>query len=84
MLIGHGGHTDIFFKEFSEKLKNENYHTSIDIGSCSLHIKHGTFRTNTEKSEQALKKLLEVAFVILHNTPRRREILQPILAVFAQ
>lgn len=70
-----------FLKNFC---KIEEWELSwVDIGSCSLHIKHGTFGTNAEKSEQALKKLLKVAFVILHNTPGRREILQPILAVFA-
>ena len=73
-----------FFQEFSAKFKNENYHSCVDIGSCSLCIAHGTFRTSAEKSECALKKLLKGAYMILHNTPARMENLQPILALFAQ
>ena len=62
-----------FFQEFSAKFKVENYHSLVDIGSCSLHIVHGAFRTGAEKSEWSLKKLLKGAYTILHNTPARRE-----------
>ena len=35
VFIGHGRHTDIFFKEFLAKLKNENYHALILVVALS-------------------------------------------------
>ena len=62
-----------YFKEFSAKLKNENYHSFVHIGSCSLYIAHGTIQIDAEKSEWALKKLLKGASIIFLNTPATKE-----------
>ena len=48
-------------------------HSLIDIGSCSLHIVHGSFKTSAEKTGWNLKALLKGLFQILHDTLAKRE-----------
>ena len=62
-----------FFKEFAASFKEDNFHSLVDIGSCSLHIVHGAFKTGAEKSEWGLKKFLKAAYIILHDSPACRE-----------
>ena len=45
----------------------------IDIGSCNLHVIHGSFKTGSESSVWNLHKILEGAFTLLHDTPARRD-----------
>ena len=45
----------------------------INIGSCGLHVIHGSFKTGAEKTDWNLKKIMKAAHTILHNTPARRE-----------
>ena len=40
-----------FFQKFSAKSMNENYHSLVDIGSCSFHNVERVFRTGAEKSK---------------------------------
>jgi len=42
-----------FFREFSTEFRENN------IGSCSLHILHGSFTRGAEKTEWNLKKLMK-------------------------
>ena len=62
-----------FHQEFSAHFKESNFHSLIDIGSCSLHIIHRSFTTGAEKSGWKLQKVLKGAYHILHNTPAQRE-----------
>ena len=62
-----------FFKEFAADFKEDNFHSLVDIGSCSLHIDHGALKTGAEKSEWGLKKFLKAAYTILHDSPAHRE-----------
>ena len=48
-------------------------HSLIDIGSCSLHIVHGSFKRGAEKTGWNLKAHLKGLFQILHDTLGRRE-----------
>ena len=48
-------------------------HSLIDIGSCSLHIVHGSFKLGAEKTGWNLKAFLKGLFQILHDTLSRRE-----------
>ena len=48
-------------------------HSLIDIGSCSLHVVHSSFKTGAEKAGWNLKALLKDSLQILHDTPARRE-----------
>ena len=62
-----------FYQEFSTRFKENNYHSLLDIGSCSLHIVHRSFTAGAEKSGWKLKNLLKGAYYVHHNTPARRE-----------
>ena len=48
-------------------------HSLIGIGSCSLHIVHGSFKTAAEKTDWNLKALLKGLFQICRDTPAKRE-----------
>ena len=38
-----------FYQELIKKRKGEHmFHSLLDIGSCSLHIIHGSFKTGAE------------------------------------
>ena len=47
-----------FLKLLNEKRKDEELCKLIDIGTCGLHVLHGSFKHGEEKSEWKLKKLL--------------------------
>ena len=58
-----------FYKEFSRLYKEENCHCLIDIGTCSLHTMHNSFRTGVEATGWNVKKVLKGDFHLLHNSP---------------
>ena len=45
----------------------------VNIGSCSLHIVHGAFKSGAGSTDWNLKATLKGAFQFLHDTPARRE-----------
>ena len=45
-----------FYQEFSVHAKESNFHSLIDIDSCSLHIIHRSFTTGAENSGWKLQK----------------------------
>ena len=45
----------------------------LDLGTCSLHTLHGSFKTGIEKCEWEMKSLLKAPFNILHDSPARRD-----------
>ena len=55
-----------FYKDFSALHKENNLHSLINIGTCSLHTVHGSFQLEFKKLVGALKKHLEVP--ILYST----------------
>ena len=62
-----------FYQEFSTCFKENNSHSLLDIGSCSLHVVHKSFTAGVEKSGWKWKNLLNGAYYVLHNTATRRE-----------
>lgn len=62
-----------FFKEFLSHHKSNCHHSLIDIGSCNLHIIHGSLVTGEKESGWGLKKVLKGAYQIFHDSPARRE-----------
>ena len=62
-----------FYNEIVQDRQKNMVHSLIDVGSCSLHIVHGSFKTGAEKTGWNLKALLKGSFQILHDTPGRRE-----------
>ena len=56
----------------NERQKNK-LSSLTDVGSCNLHLIHGSFKTGSEKSLWDLHKILKRAFKLLHDSPARRE-----------
>ena len=48
-------------------------HELIFIGTCGLHVIHGTFKTGAESTDWKIKKILKAAFQILPDSPAKRE-----------
>jgi len=61
-----------FYSKLVEQRKEISAPGMIDIGSCGLHILHGTFKTVLEAPFWALKSVLERAHTVLHDTPAHR------------
>ena len=49
------------------------FHTLIDIGSCSVHVVHGSLKTGIGKSSWKIKETMKGTFYVLHDTSARRE-----------
>ena len=47
-------------------------HQLINIGSCGLHITHGSFKTGIEVTDWNIKATAKSAFQILQDSPARR------------
>ena len=62
-----------FYQEFVQKRKDENYHSLIDIGSCGLHVIHGSLGTGVDDSQWALKKVMKGAYQLFHDIPALRD-----------
>ena len=62
-----------FFNLLQNDRVEKEQHNLIDIGSCSLHIIHGAFKTGAESCCSNMKVILKGAFTILDHTPARRE-----------
>ena len=43
----------------------------IDIGSCSLHIIHGAFKTGSEATNWKLDKVLKGVYKMIHDSTAR-------------
>ena len=63
-------------KSLSE-VQNERQKSKLsslnDVGSCNLHLIHGSFKTGSEKSLWGLHRILKGASKLLHDSPARRE-----------
>ena len=62
-----------FFKEFAANFKEDHFNSLVKVGSCSMHMVDGAFKTGAENSEWGLKKFLKGAYTILHDTPACRK-----------
>ena len=69
-----GPNVDLKFLKFIQQDQKENEkHQLINIGSCGLHIINDAFKIGAEKPDWRMKKILNGAFQILHDSPARRE-----------
>ena len=57
-----------------ERLVESGFKQTLNIGSCTLHILHGAFRTGMQKTEWGVGKLLSALFKILDESPARRDV----------
>ena len=52
----------------------KDYPNVIDIGSCSLHVVHDTFKSSIEATNWDLKKVVKAMWKIFDDSPARRDI----------
>ena len=57
-------------QEWSE---NDDYPDLIDIGSCSLHVVHGTFRTGVQKTKWGINSILKPLNNLFPDSSAKRE-----------
>ena len=61
---------DSIVEEWNE---NDDYPDLIDIGSCSLHVVHGAFRTGVQKTKWGIDSILQAVYNLFPNSPAKRE-----------
>ena len=57
-----------------EDREEKEYPTIINIGSCSLHVLHGAFKSGMEAAGWDVGKVLKAIWQLFHDSPARREI----------
>ena len=61
---------DSIVQEWSE---NDDYPDLIDIGSCSLHVVHGAFRTGVQKTKWGIDGILKALYNLFPASSANRE-----------
>ena len=56
-----------------DRNSNETYPNLLDVGSCSLHVVYGVFRTGMKQTGWGINLLLKSLYSHLHETPARKE-----------
>ena len=56
-----------------KRSENDDYPGLIDIGSCNLHIVHGTFRTGVQKTKWGIDGILQALYNLFPYSPAKRE-----------
>ena len=62
------------FKLLHKDRCEKDYPNIIDIGSCSLHVVHGAFKSGIEATNWDLKKIMKALWKIFDDSPVRRNI----------
>ena len=52
----------------------KDYPKIIYIGSCSLHVLHGVFKSGVKATDIFLNKIVKAVWKIFDDTPARRDI----------
>ena len=61
-----------------ERNQNDDYQALITIGSCSLHVVHGAFRSGVQKTKWEIDGVLKAMHKLLDESPTKREDFQNI------
>ena len=69
-----GPSVNLKFYDCIIKQREENeQHALVNIGTCGLHTIHGAFRNGAQKSDWNIKKVLKGSYILLHDSPARRD-----------
>ena len=63
---------ELFGEVVKGSRKEAMYLKLVEIRSCCLHIVHGSLETALDKNNLRIKKALETAIHLSHDTPARR------------
>ena len=62
-----------------ERYQNDDYLALIDIGSCSLHVVHGAFKSGVQKTEWGIHGLFKAVHNLFDESPAKKEKITKIL-----
>ena len=62
-----------FYRSFCEERKAAELPDLLNIGSCGLHVVHGSFQNGAKESGWNLANILRALWQLFHDTPARRE-----------
>ena len=68
----------LFLKEYDEKRSFNENPSLLNIGTCGLHMVHGSMKTGEKSTNLCLGKTLKAMNGVLHDTPARRETFEKI------
>lgn len=61
-----------FLRDFDEHIKIEHHNSLLDVGTCSLHVLHGCYKTALMKSGWAINDFLRAIYYLFKDFPSRR------------
>ena len=61
-----------FLKKYASVREGKELNPLVDLGTCGLHVVHGSMKAGAKASEQELQKLLKVMWQFIHDAPARR------------
>lgn len=64
----------LFLKHLTKLREEEELPPLLDIGTCGLHVVHGSLKTGAKSSEWDLQRLLKAMWQLLHGSPARRAV----------
>ena len=67
-----------FLKKYASVRQEKELDPLIDLGTCGLHLVHGTMKASTKANEWELQKLLKAIWQFLLDAPARRAIYENI------
>lgn len=67
-----------FLKSLAKQREEEELDPLIDIGTCGLHVIHGSMKTGAKASGWELQKLLKAMWQFVHDAPSRRTLYENI------
>ena len=59
-----------------ERNQNDDYPALIDIGSCSLHVVHGAFRSGVQKTKWGIDGVLRAMHNLFDESPAKEKLLK--------
>ena len=66
----------LFLKLYDEKRCFNELSSLINIGTCGLHVVHGSLSTSVKSSDWSIGKVLKSMCTILNDSPARREMFE--------
>lgn len=70
---GPGVNWKLYEQITEERNEMEDYPSLIDIGSCSLHVVRGAFRTGVQKTKWSIDGILRALYNLFNDSPAKRE-----------
>ena len=61
-----------FFKKYTSVQEEKELDSRMGLGTCGLHLVHGSMKAGAKASQWELQKLLKAMWQFIHDAPARR------------